>query len=158
MNIDPKYWGPNTWRFMHYITVAYPDNPDQNIKNNTYNFFYSLKYLLPCEKCRHNYGIHLIKYPLTNDILSSRQSLFNWLVDIHNEVNKSCGKPVLSYEQAKNLYSNYNIEHYTNTENSNNNWSVYYNMIDARIWTIIIIVILIVIFLIILRVKAVWNE
>ena len=35
-----------------------------------------------------NYLIHIKKIPLTNEILSSKENLINWLILIHNEVNK----------------------------------------------------------------------
>ena len=36
--------------------------------------------------------------------MSSRENLVKWLIDIHNEVNKYTHKPVLSYEEAMEVY------------------------------------------------------
>jgi hypothetical protein len=71
MNIDPNIWGPHLWKSLHYITLGYPDNPDELTKNNTKNLFMSLKYVLPCAKCRFNYSQHLEKYPLNDLSLAS---------------------------------------------------------------------------------------
>lgn len=140
LNIDPKIWGPSSWNFMHYITIGYPERPNDEIKKNTYNFFMSLKYLLPCEKCRYNFNRHLEKYPLTNDILSSKDKLIDWLIQIHNEVNISTGKPAMARNQIMETFMN--PIQYPNS---------ICNIIDSRILTIIITITLIIIILIVLR-------
>lgn len=148
MNIDPNIWGSNAWKFMHYITIAYPIQPNEEIKKNAYNFFMSLKYLLPCEKCRYNFGHHLQKHPLTNEILSSRDLLIDWLIGIHNDVNIDTGKPILIREQILKEYMNpiENKSHY----NSTILFDYIYNT-DNRILTIFIVIILLLIIMIILH-------
>jgi hypothetical protein len=138
MNIDPNLWGPSSWKSMHYITFGYPEQPSEEVKNNTYNFFMALQYLLPCEKCRLDYKYHLLKNPLTEEILSSKAKLTRWLVDIHNAVNISIGKPVLNYEQAKEMYTNTYIEKFGIAS------------IDARTLTIIITIFLMVCIIVII--------
>jgi len=103
-NISPEEWGPSAWRFMHYITLSYPDNPTNNDKQNMKTFFSSIGSILPCEKCRLNFERHLVIYPLNDDVLSSRFDLVNWLINVHNEVNKMNGKKVLSYDEVMELY------------------------------------------------------
>jgi hypothetical protein len=103
-NISPDEWGPPAWRFMHYITMAYPDNPTNIDKQNMKSFFSSIGYILPCEKCRLNFSRHTSSYPLNDDVLSSRFDLVNWLINVHNEVNKMNGKKVLSYDEVMELY------------------------------------------------------
>ena len=103
-NISPEEWGSSAWKFMHYITIAYPDNPTNIDKQNMKSFFSSINNILPCEKCRLNFSRHLITYPLNNETLSSRFNLVNWLINIHNEVNKLNGKKILSYDEVMQLY------------------------------------------------------
>lgn len=98
--MKPEVWGPHAWIFLHSITLEYPDYPTGEDKRNMSNFMNSLKYVLPCEKCRINFENHLEQYPLTNDILSSKSNLIKWLIDIHNSVNKMNNKRVLSYEES----------------------------------------------------------
>ena len=100
LNLDPLEWGRDMWKSLHRITLIYPFNPSEIIKKNAYNFFTSLIYLLPCEKCRSNYKNHLLKYPLTDKILSTKTSLVYWLIDIHNEINRLLGKKILSHQEA----------------------------------------------------------
>ena len=141
MNIDPKIWGPFSWKFIHYITIGYPEQPTEQNKKDIYNFLTSMGRLLPCEKCRYNFSQHLIKFPLSDEITSSRTRLINWLINIHNEVNISTNKPILTYDQASSLYTdsiNGLVEHSGSTFLTNIS-------MDSRLLTIIITVILIVI-------------
>lgn len=137
MNIDPTIWGSCSWKFMHYITMGYPEQPSEEVKKNTYNFYISLKYLLPCEKCRSNFSYHLTKHPLTDTILSSKNNLINWLIDIHNEVNISIGKPTMTYNEALDIYKNENQSYFEN--------------IDLRMLTVIITIILILLIIIVIK-------
>ena len=48
--------------------------------------------------------------PLTEEILNSRNKFIYWLVDMHNIVNESKNKPILSYQDAFNKI-NYSIQY-----------------------------------------------
>ena len=96
-----EVWGPHGWKFIHYVTLSYPiDNPSDEIKNNYKNFFTILQYVLPCKICANHYANNLISMPLTDDVLSSRENLVKWGIDIHNIVNASKNKPIMSYSDA----------------------------------------------------------
>ena len=58
-NFEPKIWGNHAWFFLETICMAYPTNPSKSMKSSAKNFFLSLKDLIPCEKCRNNYILHL---------------------------------------------------------------------------------------------------
>jgi len=96
----PSIWGKCAWNFLHLVSLSYPENPTEEDKKHYYDFFYSLQYILPCEKCQVNLRNHLKKTPLSDEILSSRTTLVRWLVDLHNMVNYYTGKPILSYKEA----------------------------------------------------------
>jgi len=104
MSINSDFWGSSGWKLLHYITLSYPDNPTAIDKKNMKNFFASFQTVIPCKTCATNFKKHMTKYPLTDNILSSRRNLVHWLIDIHNEVNKLLGKPILSYAKALSLY------------------------------------------------------
>lgn len=104
MNFDPDSWGPGLWRFLHCATLSYPDNPTTDDMENMYSLFTSLESTLPCSECRAHYSDHILRSPLTVRILSSRRRLVRWLIDIHNEVNQTLGKPTLSYKKAIKIY------------------------------------------------------
>ena len=42
---------------------------------------------------------------LTEEVLDSNENLVKWLFDIHNEVNKSTGKPIFSFDDFISMYT-----------------------------------------------------
>ena len=100
-NFEPKIWGNHAWFFLETICMAYPTNPSKSMKSSAKNFFLALKDLIPCEKCRNNYILHLKEYPLTDKTLSSRDNLFVWIVNIHNCVDP---KNTHSYDETFKYY------------------------------------------------------
>ena len=99
--MEPNIWGPPAWLFLHSITFNYPKNPSENDKNNYNTFFNSLKYVIPSPICKEHYAKNLLKLPIR---LNTRDDLIRWLIDIHNSVNKSNNKPVLSYQEVYDKY------------------------------------------------------
>lgn len=110
-NIKPILWGKYGWGFLHYITLSYPDNPDEETKKMFKDFFTKIiwKYL-PCESCRQNYVRHLEEIPLTDEIISSRNKLIYWFVDIHNLVNLETGKQKITYAEFNKIYMEPQVE------------------------------------------------
>lgn len=100
--MNPETWGPPAWAFMHCVTLSYPITPTKEDKEYMKNFFNSLPGILPCYKCRMNFNNHLSTLPLTDNVLSSKETLVKWLIDVHNAVNKTNGKKIMSYEEAIN--------------------------------------------------------
>ena len=101
--MDPNIWGPPAWSFLHSITLAYPDNPTEIDKQIHIEFFNSLKNILPCDKCKNHYSNTLETYPIENH-LENKESLFRWLVDVHNRVNINNNKREYSYDEVTELY------------------------------------------------------
>ena len=137
-NINPLLWGPHLWKFMHYLTLSYPDNPNIDEQNKFRNFFTMIGQYLPCEKCRVNYKTNIQTLPLTDVVLSSRNNLIKWLFDLHNIVNKETGKTQITFDKFNDIYLNNKQEESDN----NNNIQYKYGML------IILAVILIILFII----------
>ena len=100
-NFDPKIWGPKAWFFLESIAMAYPTEPTYDQKKAAENFFSALSFMLPCEKCRDNFKSHIVKYPLNDTVLSSRDNLYKWIVDIHNSVDP---KKKRTYDETFKYY------------------------------------------------------
>lgn len=103
-NISPNMWGKYFWGVIHYITIAYPDNPTEEDKQTIQAFIQSLQNILPCEKCRSHFKSKT--YPLTDSALSSRYEFIKWGVTVHNEVNRRTGKKEMTVDDAIALYTN----------------------------------------------------
>ena len=39
-SIKPNIWGPHGWKFLHYVSLGYPENPTPEDKINYKNFYY----------------------------------------------------------------------------------------------------------------------
>jgi hypothetical protein len=97
MGYSPEIWGRQGWHFIQMVALAYPENPTQEDKEEYSKFFESLKHVLPCPFCSMEYANNWEQHPIN---LDSRDKLFHWTVDMHNEVNKKNNKRVLNYDEA----------------------------------------------------------
>jgi hypothetical protein len=100
--MEPNVWGPPGWTFLHTVTFQYPENPTDLDKQKYYTFFNSLKNVLPCPNCREHYHENFENIPIR---LESREDLIEWLIDIHNEVNKKNNKRIYTYKEVYNKYN-----------------------------------------------------
>jgi mitochondrial FAD-linked sulfhydryl oxidase len=118
--MNKNIWGPSGWLFMHSISFQYPENPNEEDKNNYRVFFESLKNTIPCPKCREHYSENLKQNPIQ---LNSRDELIQWVIDIHNEVNEKNSKKIYSRQEVEKLYLskyNYSIEKNESIESNMN--------------------------------------
>lgn len=102
---DPRVWGPHLWKYMHCAAANYPDNPSDKQIDDMKTWLKTLTVTIPCQACRHHYGNYIQKYgPNLDEICSSKDNLFKFIVDIHNKVNERNNKPIVSLEEAKEMY------------------------------------------------------
>lgn len=109
--MNPKYWGKKYWGFLFATALGYPRNPDIDTQHNYSRFFFDIKYVLPCESCKYNYENHYRKLPI-NFYLQNRVALLNWVLMLHNEVNRTLNKPPISAIQAISKYLNINMNNH----------------------------------------------
>ena len=114
MGLSTEIWGREGWKFIHSVALSYPYKPTEKDKENYLAFFKSLENVLPCSICAENFRKKMEKTPPK---LESKIALFNWTVDIHNEVNRQNGKKELTHNEAfitimydgiKSQFSKYN--------------------------------------------------
>ena len=101
--MEPIVWGPKLWFSLHTMTFNYPENPTEIDKRNYYDFFINLKNVIPCAKCSQHYGEHLENNPLSPN-LDKKELFVKWLIDLHNDVNKSLNKRLYSYDEVIKIY------------------------------------------------------
>lgn len=98
-------WGPPLWFIMHSVAMNYPEaNPSYVEQRNHYDFYHSLRNVLPCGVCREHYAELLKQYPL-NPYLESREQIVSWVVLIHNKVNARYGKTEVTVRDASAHYA-----------------------------------------------------
>jgi hypothetical protein len=103
-DLNPNAWGPSYWEILHYNALAVNEILTNSDKENFQKFISVFHTSLPCEKCRKHFDIKLKTYPLSQNVLKSRQSLARWTVDIHNDVNRFLKKPIITFEQFIIIY------------------------------------------------------
>ena len=103
--LNPKIWGPSAWKFLHSVTLSYPQVPNDDDKYHYLQFFDHLRAVLPCQLCRDNYNKYWYEYPLTQHIYS-REALSKWFLAYHNKVNERLGKSVMTYDEFLSSFAN----------------------------------------------------
>lgn len=117
--MNQNIWGPQFWFMLHSITLNYPLDPTEKDKNNIKIFFTTLSELLPCSKCAKNFKKNLVEMPIKCD---NRRELFEWMIDIHNEINGREGKKYYDYDVVHKYYEKiYMKKIILNNNNKNNN-------------------------------------
>ncbi len=96
---SPEIWGSTFWKTLNLVVINYPPNPTNQDINDYKNFFISFGKVLPCKLCSVNYENHLNLNDLENG-LKNKKNLIDFLINLHNKVNKSTNKRILSYEEA----------------------------------------------------------
>tara|TARA_E500000178_G_C16468903_1_gene507836 strand:- start:66 stop:527 length:462 start_codon:yes stop_codon:yes gene_type:complete len=117
----PDKWGPHGWKFIHYVTLGYPDKPTKEDKNKYKNFFISLSDVIPCMLCKMNYKDHLNEIPIDDSVLKNKESMMEWGIKVHNLVNISNNKKIISVNDGINMIKNDNDtckENLTNMEST----------------------------------------
>jgi hypothetical protein len=104
---DPRYWGSKFWFVMHTTAYFFPEHPTPDEMHAAKNFYESLRFLLPCPGCAQHYS-KLIENKPVHHAVSSRMNLITWVNEIHNEVNRRLGKPIVTIEEY--LMMNKNLE------------------------------------------------
>jgi hypothetical protein len=101
--MDPKIWGPFLWYIMHIISFNYPVHPSYADKRIYHDFYVNFKDLIPCSTCRKHYNQNLHINPIT-PALDNRSDLVRWVIQMHNLVNISLGKPTMTVQEVLTAY------------------------------------------------------
>jgi hypothetical protein len=118
--MDPKIWGPFLWYILHIISFNYPLQPSYADKRIYHDFYVNFKELIPCANCRKHYQQHLHINPIS-PALDSRADLVKWVIQMHNLVNISLGKPTMTVQEVMMAYqmNNYLPPNYIKPFNPN---------------------------------------
>ena len=101
-------WGPGVWHTLHTMSFNYPVEPTDLDKRNYRNFILSLKYVLPCGKCRKNLRRNLKKLPIEMKHMANRDTFSRYVYRLHELINKMLKKQSgLSYEVVRERYEHF---------------------------------------------------
>lgn len=102
-NLDPHFWGPSGWTFLHSVAEGYPETPDDEHKQAAIQMFTGLRKLLPCSSCCDHCCQQLEDHPV-HEHVNSRDDLAKYVFDFHNRVNARLGKPQHSWDDYVSHY------------------------------------------------------
>ena len=93
------------WLFFHSFSFAYPEIPSEEYKIETANFISNIipKNLGGCGGCQNDYKTYIEKLNVFR-IVSSKQELSTFFVDLHNYINNNKFD-----QQNRNVTNNFNI-------------------------------------------------
>ena len=101
-------WGPSFWHTLHTMSFNYPVAPTDEDKHNYRNFIISLKYVLPCGKCRKNLRKNMKKLPIEMKHMASRDSFSRYVYHLHELINTMLKKKSgLSYDAVRERYEHF---------------------------------------------------
>lgn len=130
MNVNQ--WGPAAWKFLHAASFAVDEYPTKTDQKRISKFFETLPYMLPCKICRQHFLDFAQDQPIDT---SSRKTITQWIVNLHNNVNKLNKKRIVTYEEVENKFS------YSTTKTYPNNTKVKIGL------TIVVSVVVVIIFI-----------
>jgi hypothetical protein len=101
-------WGPSMWHYLHTMSFNYPVKPSCKERQHYYDFVMSLRYVLPCGKCRKNLFKNFRKLPLKMKHMESRDTFSRYIYDLHELINKMLNKiSGLTYEMVRERYEHF---------------------------------------------------
>lgn len=103
--VPKKDWGNLLWKYIHNICIIDLETPEENAKETTkiIKILKNIKNIIPCISCKKEWKQYL---KTLDDIdIYKRLSLFYWSWEIHNKVNIRLHKPLITYENALNIYT-----------------------------------------------------
>ena len=97
--------GPGFWFAIHKLAIE-AQTPEQ--EQFFLEFLEKVRQIFPCERCVKHMEEYLKENPISYNFLCHKNGIrigyfyFSW--NLHNHVNQSIGKPLMSFEEALSLY------------------------------------------------------
>lgn len=96
-----RSWGPSAWHIFH--TMSFNWN-EKNI-NIYIQFFNLIKNTIPCLVCYTNFKKKINSPNLSiNENCKSKEKMINWIIKMHNIINKSNQKKEYTLKEVENIY------------------------------------------------------
>ena len=93
--------GRAAWKLFHTTMARFPERPSEEESAALKSYIYLFARLYPCGECASHFQKILKKFPPQT---SSRSTAAAWACHVHNEVNKSKGKPIFDCAEIGDFY------------------------------------------------------
>jgi FAD-linked sulfhydryl oxidase len=93
--------GRAAWKLFHTTMAHFPEKPSEDESSALKKYIHLFARLYPCGECASHFQQILKKWPPQ---ASSRSAAAAWGCHVHNEVNKSKGKPIFDCANIGGLY------------------------------------------------------
>lgn len=93
--------GRAAWKLFHTTLARFPHQPSEEESATLKSYLYLFARLYPCGECASHFQKIITKFPPQT---SSRSSAAAWGCHVHNEVNKSKGKPLFDCTNIGDFY------------------------------------------------------
>jgi hypothetical protein len=101
-------WGPSLWHTLHMISFNYPVHPTSADKSRYKGFVCSLRHVLPCKYCRENLNNNFESLPITDEVMTNRDTFSRYIYDLHELINHMLKKKSnLSFTEVQNRYEHF---------------------------------------------------
>jgi hypothetical protein len=106
--IDQKeFWGPKLWRLMHTISYFAPDILTELNRREYYSFYtFVVPRCIMCIKCQFHYRKMIERLQFDG---YTKNDLINYVMELHNTVNRRLRKTQLVRNDVDRIYSNKNV-------------------------------------------------
>ena len=103
---DPKVWSHSYWFMLHLGSISAPEMIPPSMRTKYWNYIEGIPVMIPCHDCAQHAQTWVDNHRVDRDqICSSRSNLVKFFVDLHNDVNRRTGKPIISEEQVYKMFS-----------------------------------------------------
>jgi FAD-linked sulfhydryl oxidase len=93
--------GRAAWKLFHTTMARFPDEPSKDQSDALKSYVYLFARLYPCGECAAHFQKIIKQFPPQT---SSRSTAAAWACHVHNEVNKSKGKPLFDCGNIGDFY------------------------------------------------------
>ena len=100
------HWGSQLWAFLHTLTIIDSDEPTIQIRDSerVIEILREFHCMIPCSKCATHFHTFFQTEIEGRDRFHNME-LFDLIVEYHNQINRKLGKPVVSLEEARSLWT-----------------------------------------------------
>ncbi len=103
LKLHSSCWGSELQTAMFSVGFTYPDGPSIGLQTKTKVWLQNMR--MGCLGCESGYANALLKFPVTDDVVLTRQNLLTWMVNIRNYDRANRGVPAIAFSDVCEYYN-----------------------------------------------------